>query len=333
LLDDVTADIDVNSTDYMMMSTNENVDVAIEIEDTELSDSMLQSDAVDFNRVVKEPVDVEIEVVDLAQDNGMTVTLEGRYFEFILPPEVEYDVQVDYEDYKEYKGKAVLISSDIHEDINTNEILRAKTQKDKNTGRISVNYNETASGTTNNTSDPNVTRAEIEKVNVNNQGLTKLKKYTIQIMASRYPVEIKTHFKNLSGVQEYYCTDGFYRYVFGDYDDWDEAAESRLKVVDKGYPGSFIVRQNALKQQSVKTGDEKIQASAPDKYSIQLKESRKRIPLSEFKVQVREFYTGNGMYVYTTGRYKFIHDAKAGLSEMIHKGYKDAFIVSVDVVP
>jgi len=63
--------------------------------------------------------------------------------------------------------------------------------------------------------------------------------YTIQIMALKKPRKV-SYFKNLRNVQRYKCSDGFYRYVTGEYDGIEEARMNLSAVRNKGYEDAMI---------------------------------------------------------------------------------------------
>jgi len=64
--------------------------------------------------------------------------------------------------------------------------------------------------------------------------------FTIQIMALENPVEV-SHFTNLEGVRKFQGRDGLYRYVYGEFNNIDEALKLLPVIQSKGYPDAFIM--------------------------------------------------------------------------------------------
>lgn len=63
--------------------------------------------------------------------------------------------------------------------------------------------------------------------------------FTIQVFSSLVPIS-EGEFGTLSGVEERACTDGYYRYVSGEYRDFGEARQALEEVKAAGYPDAFI---------------------------------------------------------------------------------------------
>jgi hypothetical protein len=64
-------------------------------------------------------------------------------------------------------------------------------------------------------------------------------RFTIQIYADYTPVDI-TKFKGVTGVTEYACKDGYYRYAVGFHGDYPEARQALAVLRESGYPDAFI---------------------------------------------------------------------------------------------
>lgn len=69
--------------------------------------------------------------------------------------------------------------------------------------------------------------------------------YGIQLKAMKNPTDLKT-FEPLN-VKEIKCLDGYYRYIFGEFDSFKEAKNQLNEVIEKGYPDAFIANLNQLK--------------------------------------------------------------------------------------
>lgn len=72
------------------------------------------------------------------------------------------------------------------------------------------------------------------------------KKYTIQLLASKKKLPIKT-FKGLKEVKEFLGKDNLYRYVFGEYSDKDEATLDLKQKVTPIYPDAFVTSMSRVK--------------------------------------------------------------------------------------
>lgn len=159
-------------------------------------------------------------------------------------------------------------------------------------------------------------QAEQEDINVK-------KDFTIQVRAYTSPVSLST-FKNLKGVEENYCNDGFYRYTYGRYKTRAEALKEKERISELGYPDAFVVEWNTFKEKIVDKSE----------FTIQLKSSASPIKLAVFKNikdDVREIIGNDGNFKYIYGKYKTVNDAKKDLERLKKDGYTDAFIVNMSV--
>jgi outer membrane protein OmpA-like peptidoglycan-associated protein/tetratricopeptide (TPR) repeat protein len=64
--------------------------------------------------------------------------------------------------------------------------------------------------------------------------------YTIQLKATRNPLNISRVFPGISGVNETKSSDGFYRYYYGEYKSLLKAKEALLKMKLAGYDDAFV---------------------------------------------------------------------------------------------
>ena len=72
------------------------------------------------------------------------------------------------------------------------------------------------------------------------------KKYTIQLGATRNPINVDKIFNGLHGVSEIKANDGFYKYYYGEYASLSEAKEALLTVHKTGYEDAYIRNFNQL---------------------------------------------------------------------------------------
>ncbi len=68
----------------------------------------------------------------------------------------------------------------------------------------------------------------------------KIKTYTIQIAAYRYPLYTK-EFNLKDEVMEFYCSDNIYRYTVGQFGDEAQARAKLKEIKDSGYPDAFLI--------------------------------------------------------------------------------------------
>jgi hypothetical protein len=85
-----------------------------------------------------------------------------------------------------------------------------------------------------------------EKLNavgsIENPLLTR-KAFTIQLKATKSPIEISRVFSAYEGVKEILSDDGFYKYVFGEYESIAKAREA-LTDIKKDFDDAFIKEIN-----------------------------------------------------------------------------------------
>ncbi len=147
------------------------------------------------------------------------------------------------------------------------------------------------------------------------------KVYTIQLKALSKPINLN-YFKNLKGVKENLCADGYYRYTYLEITDPVKAREERQKVIELGYHGAFIVLNKQFSQIKDKKGE----------FTIQLKSLTKPVNIGVFRglTGVKEHIANNGLYKYTYGTYSSMSEAKKDLKKVAKKGYPDAFVINVE---
>lgn len=85
----------------------------------------------------------------------------------------------------------------------------------------------------------NKTRSEVMNLDHSNA------LFGIQLKALQKSVNVKT-FEPLE-VKEIKCLDGYYRYIYGEYNSFKKAKEKLNEIIEKGYTDAFVVNLNQLK--------------------------------------------------------------------------------------
>jgi len=70
--------------------------------------------------------------------------------------------------------------------------------------------------------------------------------YTIQLEATRNPLNISSVFGGIEGVREIKADDGLFKYVYGDYKTYSQAKAAIEKFRNSGYPDAFIREINVV---------------------------------------------------------------------------------------
>jgi len=145
--------------------------------------------------------------------------------------------------------------------------------------------------------------------------------YTIQLIALTKPVELSS-FKNIKGVKENLCKDGFYRYTYGEFKGINNARKEIQQIIELGYPSTFLVKLDNFNQKVEQKGE----------FTIQLESLSEPVNLSYYKnlKGVKELIGNDGNYKYIYGKYTTVDDARKELKKIQKLGYKNAFIVNAD---
>ncbi|OFX16496.1 MAG: hypothetical protein A2033_10985 [Bacteroidetes bacterium GWA2_31_9] len=163
----------------------------------------------------------------------------------------------------------------------------------------------------------------------NNNGSTdnSSSKFTIQLKALNSPLA-KDYFKDLDGVKETYCTDGFIRYTLGDYNNYNVAVFDLAKIKEQGFDDAYVVDYNTYRV----VDQQKFEVNASAVYTIQIKASTNIVEKTEFNglEPVKEFIGSDGFHRYTYGEFSGYSAAKAEWEKIITNGFPDAFIVNID---
>lgn len=144
--------------------------------------------------------------------------------------------------------------------------------------------------------------------------------YTIQLKALVKPLD-PGFFKSIKGVKEHYSTDGFYRYIYGQYPTIEQAREECRKFIEAGFPDAFVTSFTKF-QEKVETKGE---------FTIQLKSASKPINIKTFAniKGVQERIGNDGQYKYIYGNFTSIEEARKELKKIQKEGYADAFVVGM----
>jgi hypothetical protein len=73
--------------------------------------------------------------------------------------------------------------------------------------------------------------------------------YTVQLKAAVKQIEMK-EFKGIYGIREIVCDDGYYRYIFGEFNTFKKAQDALAPFLKSGYPDAFVRDLNLLIQSS-----------------------------------------------------------------------------------
>jgi outer membrane protein OmpA-like peptidoglycan-associated protein len=84
---------------------------------------------------------------------------------------------------------------------------------------------------------------DADKVAINHTGQ---RVYTIQLLATRNPLNISRIFSGLEGVREIKANDGYYKYSYGEYKALSKAKEALLSIKKLGYEDAFIRDLNLM---------------------------------------------------------------------------------------
>lgn len=145
--------------------------------------------------------------------------------------------------------------------------------------------------------------------------------YTIQISAVTKPADM-SQFKNLKGVKENLCQDGFYRYTYGKFEGINSAQIEKQKVIELGYTNAFIVKTETFNSKVESVGE----------FTIQLESLAEPVNLSHFKnlKDVKELIGNDQKYKYIYGNYSSVDEARKELNKIRKCGYENAFIINLN---
>lgn len=150
--------------------------------------------------------------------------------------------------------------------------------------------------------------------------------YTIQLLATYSPRDIKKSFKGFYDVKEFYGKDGFYRYTTGSYASRLEAEKANASMDNGDFGNSYVINSHKLK----KLEREDNNTLKKGRYTIQLFALSRPLPNPDQKLPgLIEKKGQDGMYRYIFGEYETWDQAEKGKQELASKGYDQTFIVSM----
>lgn len=170
-------------------------------------------------------------------------------------------------------------------------------------------------------------------------------KYSIQILAAVNPPENADYFASLDKVYEFVCSDGYYRYGVGGYDNFADANAALQSVRDKGYKDAFVVNTKKLGVRAssaaatsvngVKTlvgaGGRRVAIYDDQEYVVQLAAFRYPVYTSFFEGvdKVYEYRLNDKIFRYTTVPCSGA-EIESVLNKMLELGYRGAFVVEYE---
>lgn len=145
--------------------------------------------------------------------------------------------------------------------------------------------------------------------------------YTIQLSSLTKPADMAL-FKNVKGVKENLCLDGFYRYTYGEIKGQAAAQKEKQRMIDLGFPGAFLVKLENFNKKIEQKGE----------FTIQLESLSEPVNLSRYEnlKGVRELIGNDGKYKYLYGKYTSVDEARKELKKIQKTGYGNAFIVNTE---
>lgn len=155
--------------------------------------------------------------------------------------------------------------------------------------------------------------------------------YAIQILALTLPPQEPEFFANVNQAREFACSDGYVRYVVGEYGTFAEASADLDKIRSLGYADAFVVNTRKLGAQASGYAAKKLEIDPNKTYTIQLSAFRFPVYLSHFENVdgVMEFYMKDKIYRYCVGKHLGA-SVEGELEKIKQLGYKDAYIVEFD---
>jgi len=191
--------------------------------------------------------------------------------------------------------------------------------------------------------DMKVIRSNTDKINVENIYVPDELKYkefltyTIFLMETEEP--LKPSYFNLSGESInnvwMFKTEAGYLYTIGKFNHKSEALSLMNLVVDAGFPDAKVISSieyNQLVQKSSNFFKSKMAESDKTVYTIQLYALKHPVDISNIKqlTEVEQVLGSDGYYRYIWGEFIGKTSARQALSDVMQKGYYDAFIVDME---
>lgn len=164
----------------------------------------------------------------------------------------------------------------------------------------------------------------------------KVPRYTIQVCATRRPTSDYAFFKDLKKVRQNLCSDDWYRYTSGDFDDYESAAEELKHVKAAGFKGAYVISYEDYRRKffggKATAANVKMLNTNVSFYEIQILSATEPVTLTRRFGQlesVKEYECKDGRYRYTTGNFSNYKTAKQQLAEIHDSGFDGAFIIGI----
>lgn len=166
-------------------------------------------------------------------------------------------------------------------------------------------------------------------------------RYTVQIRASRIPLNTNEAFPGIGTVKQYLGEDDYYRYATEDFATEAEAKKLQTELNQKGYTDARVTPVSSFsKMQEIIAGQPKnsktTEISAPvavaKQYTVQLIAMKKKVSSDYFGalVGVKEHLGQDGFYRYYVGTYNTWSEAEAAQKDIESKGLKGSFVVNMN---
>lgn len=155
--------------------------------------------------------------------------------------------------------------------------------------------------------------------------------YAVQLLGRIKPCDVNEVFKDIPGVVEYECADGYYRYVYGDFASKAEASQIRDELAQKWHHGAFVVPTLKFQDETfaVKINESTGRnSSGGAKYTIQLYALQKPIQQTNLKIVegCDESIGGDGYYRYIYGKFSSYSEAEQVQQNLADQGIEQSFI-------
>jgi outer membrane protein OmpA-like peptidoglycan-associated protein len=152
--------------------------------------------------------------------------------------------------------------------------------------------------------------------------------FSIQLLALKNPAKLDD-FENAENVKQILSSDGFYRYIYGVYDKYNDAQEDLVNFVMKGYTDAYIIEISRFGKSDNEDWDEEKNYSFY--YTIQFSATKKQADQTRFEDLGNVVMTkgSDGFYRYSTGIYLNKLEAEKDLENFRNMGFADAFIKKI----
>lgn len=159
--------------------------------------------------------------------------------------------------------------------------------------------------------------------------------YTIQVCATKKPSNDYRYFKDLKKVRENKCSDSWYRYTSGDFDDIASAKEELKNVIAAGFKGAYVISYQDYRARYLNgratSACVKLLNTTGIRYEIQICSSMEAVTYDkrfEGIGQIKEYACNDGRYRYTTGDFDTYQAAKAEIAAL--ERFNGAFVVTMN---